>query len=1097
MKRLFKNLAIILCVTLSFVIKSYGQSACPNSDFSTGGFADWTGSVGENDGSTSGLGYTAMVGMIIGAPNQSPYAAGQQTIMNAPGTDPNTLGLLSVIPPGYTTSCMLGNAQVEACDNGSYPQAAQLNYDIWPVTASNCVFTYQYAVVLQNPGHPQPRFEINVLDATGVQIGGPCGTYTVTSAGSIPGFTTCAPSPLACESDDVEWKDWTSVTIDLSPWITQNVTIQFTAFDCTQGGHFGYAYIRCQCGALRCTEQCLGTSIDISAPVGFASYQWSNGGPATQNWNINPIPANGTVYSCLLTSVGGCQFTVYDTINAQPVNFTVNSDSICSGQTTTLTASSNLYSYNWTGGGTTQSISVSPTTTTNYIVTATATGGCTKIDTSTVTVTQIPVANAGNPVTICPGVNTTLDASGSTGTNLIYHWNIGPTTPQIIVNPTITTTYTVTVVSNGCTSDASVTITVANALTVTALPDTTICLGGSATLIANGATTYLWTPSGTLSSSIGTNVIAMPNTTTVYTVVGTSNGCTGQSNVTVNVNSVAINVNPTTSLICLGGSGVNLIASGGSTYIWSPSGSLSSSIGTTVTANPTTNTSYMVTGTDVIGCTNISSAVVNVSHLTVTATATNEYCNHSNGTATANPIGSSGPDHYTWNTLIPQHTQIATNLPAGTYIVTVTDNVCSATAQVSLIDLPGPTVAIASFNNTTCGYANGNITANANGGFPQYNYLWNGGHGGNILNNVIAGTYTVTVTDSANCTASVSITITDTPGPIATISSSLASCGMSDGSATVVPTGGTLPYTFVWSSHSVNSPNLINIPTGNYCVTITDANTCSTSECVFVGEKPGPTVSAISVNEICGQQNGTATANPLGGLGTYTYLWNNNSTTQTVTGLVTGNYSVTISDGGCTASTTVFVGETPGPRAYFLYDPKILTILEGPVYFWDASVGNVDNWLWLYGDNTIGNGVYTIHPYPNVGTYLVTEIVIDSNGCKDTISDTVKVVDIYTFYIPNSFTPNSDGWNDFWSPKGMNVDPNDYNELIYDRWGNLVFKTNKWNVITNEAEGWNGTLSNRGNISDVVMDVYVYKIDTREINNGPKHEYIGRITLVP
>jgi gliding motility-associated-like protein len=281
-------------------------------------------------------------------------------------------------------------------------------------------------------------------------------------------------------------------------------------------------------------------------------------------------------------------------------------------------------------------------------------------------------------------------------------------------------------------------------------------------------------------------------------------------------------------------------------------------------------------------------------------------------------------------------------------------------------------------------------------------------------------------------------------------------------------------------------------------VTVTDANACTASVCVAIPQKAGPSATFSSQDEICHRSNGTCTAVPNGGMPPYTYLWSNQETTQTDTGLTEGSYTYTVTDqGGCSTSGTVLVGEIPGPTAYFLYNPKILTILQGPVYFWDQSIGNIANWQWDFGDTTYGIGTYNVHPYPNIGTYLVTEIVTDSNGCKDTISDTVKVVDIFTFYIPNAFTPNHDGFNDTWYPQGMNVDPNNYDEYIYDRWGNLVFHTTKWDETTHQAEAWNGTINNKGNYNDVIMDVYVYKIDLSEFNSGPKHEYVGRITLVP
>jgi gliding motility-associated-like protein len=172
--------------------------------------------------------------------------------------------------------------------------------------------------------------------------------------------------------------------------------------------------------------------------------------------------------------------------------------------------------------------------------------------------------------------------------------------------------------------------------------------------------------------------------------------------------------------------------------------------------------------------------------------------------------------------------------------------------------------------------------------------------------------------------------------------------------------------------------------------------------------------------------------------------------------------------------------------------------LDGPVTFIDNSTGNVVNWLWSFGDGGSGSGSTIQHQYNNLGIYVVILIVTDNNGCKDTVTDTIKVKDYFTFYIPNTFTPNGDSLNDYWTPQGMNIDPNNYNEYIFDRWGNLIFKTNKWDIINHRAEGWNGTVYNKGNTAkNVVTDVYVYKIILREFNDGPEHEYIGRITLIP
>jgi gliding motility-associated-like protein len=319
---------------------------------------------------------------------------------------------------------------------------------------------------------------------------------------------------------------------------------------------------------------------------------------------------------------------------------------------------------------------------------------------------------------------------------------------------------------------------------------------------------------------------------------------------------------------------------------------------------------------------------------------------------------------------------------------------------------------------------------------------------------------------------------------------------MSDGSAQLTVNAGTQPYSYNWNSTPAqNGQNLQNVPMGTYSVTVTDANSCTATANVTIGQTGGPTATATSTNEICDQANGTATVVAQNGSGTYTYLWSNGQVTSTATGLAAGTYTVTIDDGACTTIATAGVMNIPGPNAGFSAHPTVVTPMDGPVSFLDNSSGNIVGWQWNFGDGSpLGSGETTTHPYENIGEYLVTLIVTDNNGCTDTTVDTIKVKEIFTFYIPNVFTPNGDGINDLFTPKGLSVDPNNFNMQIFDRWGNVMFQTNKW--LINSAEPWNGTQNNSGTIDDVVMDVYVYRIRLKEID-GPKHDYIGRIALIP
>ena len=218
------------------------------------------------------------------------------------------------------------------------------------------------------------------------------------------------PDPGACTGDSVEWKNWTTVGLDLSSYINHHITLQFTSFDCIPGAHFGYAYIACSCSTGQILSQCSATADTLWAPSGFASYLWTPGGQTTQ-YDAIPNPINGTVITCVCTAVTGCNLTLHDTLEVHPVIFSVKSDtSICSGGTATLIAHDSTsfpYIFNWSNSQTGDTVHVSPTTTTTYTVTATASGGCYSTEHVKVTVDTVH-ATAGANVTICPSSGSAL-----------------------------------------------------------------------------------------------------------------------------------------------------------------------------------------------------------------------------------------------------------------------------------------------------------------------------------------------------------------------------------------------------------------------------------------------------------------------------------------------------------------------------------------------------------------------------------------------------------------------------------------------------------------------------------------------------------------
>ena len=999
-------------------------SSCVNADFSLGNFTGWIGSTGDGKeklvNGTSAEVYSNIVnGIVQGVNNSSPSTAGQHTIItNTTLTDPNTGGALKMTPPNGAPSCRLGNDLTYGCESGE-KSAARISYT-FTVTPSNCIFTYQYAVVLQDPsgsGHTAtecPKFTMYITQ-NGAQIGGTCGIYEVTASSSLPGFSSATPQSTVCDnSTNVIWKNWTTASVDLAQWMNQSITIEFTTYDCIWGAHFGYAYLSCYCGSLNLDQQCSGTSDILTAPSGF-SYSWSPGGATTQSVTI-PTPVNGTIYTCTCTSASGCSVVLKDTINFTPVVFTANSPTICAGQTATLTATGTGYTYNWSSGlGTASTVNASPTSTTSYTVSASASGGCSNTAQAVVTVNPLPAGSTASTPTNCGQSNGSIQINVTTGTApFVYLWNTSQT-DQLI----------------------------------TAIPS------GNYSVVVTDANNCVQTITGTVGGSPGPSISGTVQNET----------CAGYNNGSIT--------------IVLGGTVIQPV-----NYIWSNSA-------TTQNISGLAGGTYTLTITDNVGCVATNSFIVGSSPIITLATSgTDEHCNKNDGSVTVIPSGGNGNFFYTWNNSAT--TATVNSIPSGTYTISVTDNACSATSSVSIANIAGPSVTIPLLVNDKCNAGNGSATAVAADGTPSYSYLWSpSGQTTSVLQSVHAGTYTISVTDINNCVATSSATLTDTPIPSVSISSTIpANCGFSNGSITAAGIGGTTPYTYSWNN-SVTTTTNSQLSSGIYNVSITDANGCTNSISGSIAVLPGPKASCIATPDICYKGVGTATVTPSGGHGApYTYIWNTGQTDQNVSGLSSGVYSVTVNDGGCTAASNIFVSNIPGPTAYFIASPKTLTVLDGPVFFNDESTGQIVSWDWTLGDQTTASESQFPHYYPEVGEYPITLIVTDNNGCKDTTTDTIKVKDIFTIYIPNSFTPSGDSLNDLFYPQGINWDPNYFEMYIYDRWGNLMFSS-----LDMKNDKWNGTLNNSGTKDDIVSDVYAYLIRVKELK-GPKHQYFGRVTIL-
>ncbi|HXD94389.1 MAG TPA: VCBS repeat-containing protein, partial [Bacteroidia bacterium] len=406
-----------------------------------------------------------------------------------------------------------------------------------------------------------------------------------------------------------------------------------------------------------------------------------------------------------------------------------------------------------------------------------------------------------------------------------------------------------------------------------------VCAGGTITLTANGAGTYTWNP-----GSITTNTISItPSSTTTYTVIGTSGSCSASAVKIVTVNALPV-LNPVAnpSVICAYSSST-LSATGAVSYTWSPAPILNTTSGAVVVATPTAAfVTYSVIGTDANGCVSSSFSGESpqlttnpVPTVTLTSTTPASCFNGCDGQAVIN-IGGGGPISVaaTSGTWTPSYTSNGSGICAGPQTVTVTAAYGCTAIQTLTITSP-PAISI-TFNPiaTSCGLANGSISAIVNGGTPSYTYSWTpiSSTVANI-SNLSAGTYTLNVTDNHGCIKS-SSTIVNSSVNTASISINEASPMVCVGSSTVLTTTGNVT-TYTWSTGAnTSSVSVSPSTTTSYTVTGTDATGCVNIATTTVIVNSLPFVSPGADQSICAGSIATYTAS-----GANTYTWSTGATT--------------------------------------------------------------------------------------------------------------------------------------------------------------------------------------------------------------------------
>ena len=755
---------------------------------------------------------------------------------------------------------------------------------------------------------------------------------------------------------------------------------------------------------------------------------------------------------------------------------TANDNIVCSGGTANLSASgsggTNTYTYLWSGGlGTNPAITVNPALTTIYTVTVTDGFGCSAIATLTITVntlltstvTETDASGIVNDKTICPGDNASITVVPTGGTlAYAYTWspNIGSSAGPNVVNPASTTTYVVTTTdSKGCQSTSSVTITVGATPVANCPAPSTVNYGTPTTLTgsASGGTgpyAYSWTPLASISSGATTTTAStIPlNSPTTFCLVVTDNftGCKSSSCcVLISIQGGPPAVGPTAvaSTICFGDQ-TQLFTnpSGGNppgyTYTWSSvPGSFSSTLANPF-VSPTVTTTYTVvlhdatanppaTGTVTVIVNPLAIANANIDQAICQGTSVSLNGNASGGATTGTWTdggigGTFSPNATTLNASYapppayngPITLTLTTNDPAGP---------CSFTSDAMLLTVyPAISGSIVVTDNSgtsndyiVCPGGSATLTASGASGLAPYSYNWSGSMGTTASVTVTPATtsaYTVTVTDSHNCSTTSSATVTVNQ-PLSATNAETDISGIADdkilcpgGTANMTATGvgGVAPYSYLWNNGLGTGPSKSPSPaiTTIYSVTATDANGCTgvTSVTITVNPVLVPSITETDAsglpndNIICPGGSATLTASSSGGAAPYSFTWSSGIGTgavKTVNPAVTTTYTVTVTDAsGCTGTANFIINVNS------VINPSIaetdisgtandnIICPGGSATITASATGGLGPYVYTWS-NGIGTGSSkTVNPAITT-TYTVS--ATDANGCSNTANVTVTV----------------------------------------------------------------------------------------------------------
>jgi len=740
-------------------------------------------------------------------------------------------------------------------------------------------------------------------------------------------------------------------------------------------------------------------SVSVSASNGISpySYNWSNGcltstciGLAAGSFTVTVTDANNCMEVATISITDGAGGIASIVIDAN-----ISCFGVCDGiATASIVGGTAPFTYLWNQGS-----QITQTATGlcagSVDVQITDIAGC--IATATAIITEPPVLIAtitGSNDASCNGLcdgDATVSVSGGTGT-YTYLWSpsggIGTTGTGLCAG----VSYTVSVLdANGCNANDIVIINEPPALVLTIVPTNPSCNGGNdgtANLTVSGGTSpyfYSWSNLITFEDLSGI-------TAGSYTVTVTDfEGCTEIATTTLTDPPPVTVITTVVDASCgMPNGSACATASGGTpnyTYLWNDSLNQTTSCAIALYSG-----GYSVSVTDANGC--FANAVVIVNDIPG-ANATATLISNASGFGICDGVASASmpgtaPFTYVWNDPFSQTTNIADSLCAGTYCVTITDNVgCTDSVCIIITEPPAIAISLIATNILCNGDCNGTAGATVTGGVAPYNYQWTGpgaftSNSQNLIG-LCAGMYFVTVADANSTSIYDSILISEPTALSASVLGDSITCnGGCDGSATAIVTGGLPPYTYLWDDgFSQTTATAITLCAQGYSVQIIDSNGCIISAAVIIYEPP-PIIVAISpVAATCGFANGSVSSIVTNGTAPFTYLWTNGCVNANCFGLASGNYSVTVSDiNGCSSIGNASVVDSGGPAATMIDSvdiscnggsdgSAIVSVTDGaPPYTYSWNTTPLQT-------NTLATGL-------SAGLYTAT--ILDVLGCETAVS---------------------------------------------------------------------------------------------------------------